>query len=47
VAILVAVLVAHLAVTRHDIQPPADLQAGPPMRPQLAPDRSPRRGYGR
>ena len=44
VAILVAMLVADLTVTRHDIQPPADLQADPPMRPPLAPGRSARRG---
>jgi hypothetical protein len=35
----------YLAVTRHDIQPPADREADPQMSPPLAPGSSSRRGY--
>ena len=45
VAVLVAMLVGYLAVTRHDIQAPAEAEAGPRLNPQIAPGRSPRRGY--
>jgi len=45
VAVLVAILVGYLAVTRHDIQQPADGEADPQLSPQIAPDRSPRRDY--
>jgi uncharacterized membrane-anchored protein len=45
VAALVAILVGYLAVTRHDIQSPADAEADLQLSPQIAPGRSPRRGY--
>jgi uncharacterized membrane-anchored protein len=45
VAVLVAVLVGYLAVTRHDIQAPADADADLPLSPQIVPARAPRRGY--
>jgi uncharacterized membrane-anchored protein len=45
VAALVAILVGYLAVTRHDIQPPADGEADLQLSPQITPGRSPRRGY--
>ena len=45
VAIAVAILVGYLAITRRDIQPPADGEADPQLSPQIAPGRSPRRGY--
>ena len=45
VAVLVAILVGYLAVTRHDIQQPADGEADPQLSPQIAPGRSPRRDY--
>jgi uncharacterized membrane-anchored protein len=45
VTILVAILVGYLAVTRHDIQQPAGGEDGLPLSPQIAPGRSPRRGY--
>jgi uncharacterized membrane-anchored protein len=45
VAVAVAILVAYLAITRHDIQPPADGEADLQLSPQIAPGRSPRRGY--
>jgi hypothetical protein len=41
----VAVLVGYLAVTRHDIQAPADADADLPLSPQIVPARAPRRGY--
>ena len=44
VAVLVAILVGYLAVTRHDIQP-VDREADLQLSPQIAPGRSPRRGY--
>jgi uncharacterized membrane-anchored protein len=44
VAIIVAIGVGYLAVTRHDIQRPADLETDPRMSPQVTPGRSPRRG---
>jgi len=45
VAVAVAILVGYLAVTRHDIQQPADAEADLQLSPQIAPGRSPRRGY--
>ncbi len=45
VAVLVAILVGYLAVTRRDIQSPADSEEGLQLSPQIAPGRSPRRGY--
>ncbi len=45
VAVLVATLVGYLAVTRRDIQSPADSEDGLQPSPQIAPGRSPRRGY--
>ena len=45
VTVLVAILVGYLAVTRHDIQQPAGGEDGLPLSPQIAPGRSPRRGY--
>jgi len=45
VAVVVAILVGYLAVTRHDIQPPADREADLQLSPHMAPGRSPRRGY--
>ncbi len=45
VAILVAILVAYLAITRRDIQPPADSESHPQLSPQIAPGRSPQRDY--
>jgi uncharacterized membrane-anchored protein len=45
VAVLVAILVGYLAVTRHDIQAPAEDAPDPALSPQIAPGRSPRRGY--
>jgi uncharacterized membrane-anchored protein len=45
VALLVAFLVGYLAVTRHDIQQPVDGEAAAQLSPQIAPGRSPRRGY--
>ena len=45
VAVLVAILVGYLAVTRHDIQQPADGEDSLPLSPQIAPGRFPRRGY--
>jgi uncharacterized membrane-anchored protein len=45
VAVLVAMLVGYLAVTRHDIQAPAEDEPDPRLSPQIAPGRSPRRGY--
>jgi uncharacterized membrane-anchored protein len=45
VAIAVAILVGYLAITRRDIQPPADGEAARQLNPQIAPGRSPRRGY--
>ena len=40
VAVIVAILVGYLAVTRRDIQPPQDRAADPGMNPQMAPGRS-------
>ena len=45
VAVIVAILVGYLAVTRRDIQPPQVLAADPRVDPQTAPGRSPHRGY--
>ena len=45
VTIAVASLVGYLAVTRRDIQSPADSEDGLQPSPQIAPGRSPRRGY--
>ena len=45
VAVLVAILVSYLAVTPHHIQQPVDREAGLQLSPQIAPGRSPRRGY--
>ncbi len=45
VAILVAILVGYLAVTRRDIQPPADGDADLQLSRQIAPGRSPQRDY--
>ena len=45
VTVLVAIGVGYLAVTRRDIQPPQALTADPRMNPQIAPGRSPHRGY--
>ena len=45
VAVLVAILVGYLAVTRHDIQAPAEDTDDPRLSPQIAPGRYPRRGY--
>ena len=45
VAVIVAILVGYLAVTRRDIQPPQPLAADPRANPQIAPGRSPHRGY--
>ncbi len=45
VTVLVAILVGYLAVTRHDIQQPAGGEDRLPLSPQIAPGRSPRRGY--
>ena len=45
VAVIVAILVGYLAVTRRDIQPPQALAADPRVDPQTAPGRSPHRGY--
>jgi uncharacterized membrane-anchored protein len=45
VAVIVAILVGYLAVTRRDIQPPQALAADPRVNPQMAPGRSPHRGY--
>jgi uncharacterized membrane-anchored protein len=40
VAVIVAILVGYLAVTRRDIQPPQDRAADPGMNPHMAPGRS-------
>ena len=45
VAIAVAILVGYLAITRHDIQQPADGEADLQLSPQIAPGRFPRRDY--
>jgi uncharacterized membrane-anchored protein len=45
VAVIVAILVGYLAVTRRDIQSPQALAADPRVNPQMAPGRSPHRGY--
>jgi uncharacterized membrane-anchored protein len=45
VAVLVAILVGYLAVTRRDIQPPADGDADLQLSRQIAPGRSPQRDY--
>ena len=45
VAVIVAILVGYLAVTRRDIQPPQALAADPRVNPPMAPGRSPHRGY--
>jgi uncharacterized membrane-anchored protein len=45
VAVIVAILVGYLAVTRRDIQPPQARAADPQVNPQIAPGRSPHRGY--
>ncbi len=45
VTVLVAILVGYLAVTRHDIQAPAEDADDPRLSPQIAPGRYPRRGY--
>jgi uncharacterized membrane-anchored protein len=44
VAILVAIGVGYLAVTRRDIQRPQEYEAGPQASPQMAPERPPYRG---
>jgi uncharacterized membrane-anchored protein len=44
-AILVAVLVGYLAVTRHDIQAPQPDAASPHIDPEMAPGSGPRSGY--
>jgi len=43
VAVLVAILVGYLAVTRRDIQQPADGEDSLPLSPQIAPGRFSRR----
>ena len=45
VAVIVAILVGYLAVTRRDIQPPQAFETDPRVSPHMAPGRSPRRGY--
>ena len=45
VAVIVAILVGYLAVTRRDIQPPQARAADPGVNPQMAPGRSSLRGY--
>jgi uncharacterized membrane-anchored protein len=45
VAVVVAILVGYLAVTRRDIQPPQASPADPGMNPHVAPGRSALRGY--
>ena len=45
VAVLVAILVGYLAVTRRDIQPPADGDADLQLSRQIAPGRSPQHDY--
>ena len=45
VAVIVAILVGYLAVTRRDIQPPQASPADPGMNPHMAPGRSALRGY--
>jgi len=45
VAIAVAILVGYLAITRRDIQPPADGEADLHLSPQMAPGRFPRDDY--
>ena len=45
VAVIVAILVGYLAVTRRDIQPPQASPADPVMNPRMAPGRSALRGY--
>jgi uncharacterized membrane-anchored protein len=45
VTVIVAILVGYLAVTRRDIQPPQAGAADTRMNPQMAPGRSPYRGY--
>jgi len=45
VAMIVAILVGYLAVTRRDIQPPRARAADPRMNPRMAPGRSSLRGY--
>jgi uncharacterized membrane-anchored protein len=45
VAVIVAILVGYLAVTRRDIQPPQASPAEPGMNPHMAPGRSALRGY--
>jgi len=45
VAVLVVILVAYLAITRHDIQQPTDGESDLQLSPQIASGRSPRRGY--
>ena len=45
VAVIVAILVGYLAVTRRDIQPPQARPAEPGKNPHMAPGRSALRGY--
>ena len=45
VTVAVACLVVYLAITRHDIQPPLGRGADPQADPQVAPQKSSRRGY--
>jgi hypothetical protein len=45
VTVAVACLVAYLAITRHDIQPPAGRDVGSQADPEVAPQKSSRRGY--
>jgi uncharacterized membrane-anchored protein len=45
VAVIVAILVGYLAVTRRDIQPPQARAADPGMNRRMAPGRSSLRGY--
>ena len=45
VAVIVAILVGYLAVTRRDIQPPQASPADPGKNPRMAPGRSALRGY--
>ena len=45
VAVIVAILVGYLAVTRRDIQPPQASPADPGKNPHMAPGRSALRGY--
>jgi uncharacterized membrane-anchored protein len=45
VAVIVAILVGYLAVTRRDIQPPQASPAEPGKNPHMAPGRSALRGY--